>query len=156
MGKRGPKPRPEPLKILAGERADRINPAAPAPIPGAPECPEHLDEVARGEWDRMIALLDRMGVISRTDGAALALYCSIYSRWLRAKDEIRVDMLTTSDTGYLRANPAVAIAAKCEDQMARLLAEFGCTPSSRGRLNVAKPEVKRDKLGEFLARRKNG
>lgn len=155
MAKRGPKSRPPELKLAAGTRADRINPDAPAAIPGVPTAPEHLDVAAREEWDRQVALLARMGVLSQTDYAALAVYCSVFSRWRKAKAHIRVHGLTipTAQAGE-KTNPAVGIAERCEVQMRAWLTEFGCTPASRGNVDSTKGE-KRDALGDFLARRTN-
>lgn len=155
MATRGRKPKPAELKILEGSRRDRVEPDSPLPIRELPECPHHLvdDDEAREEWDRMVALLDRMGVLSQTDGAALSIYCSIYSRWVKAKAELKAGSLTiATDNGGEKTNPAVGIAERCEAQMRAYLTEFGCTPSSRGRLKTG-GEKKRDRLSEFQARR---
>ncbi len=152
MAKRGRKPKPETLKILDGTRADRRNANAPSGVQGVPECPEHLSARSRQEWDRLVVLLERMGVLSQTDGAALAIYCVIFDRWLKARAEMASNgLVLETDLGGVKPNPAVTIAAKCEDQMAKLLLEFGCTPSSRGRLDKLKGEAPKDELEEFLS-----
>lgn len=156
MATRGRKPRPTSLKVLAGDRADRVNTAEPSPVAGAPPCPEHVaeDPRAREAWDRLIPLLDRMGVLSQADGSALEIYCTAYSRWRKALESIRSQGLTVyTDKGSEKTNPAVSIAAQAEAAMGRILACFGCTPSDRGRLRVGAKE-KKDGLSEFLARRK--
>lgn len=152
MATRGRKPKPRELKILDGTRADRINDKAPEPIVGLPEAPGYLDEDARAEWGRMVALLDRMGVLSTTDGAALALYCSIHSRWLKAKASVQVAGLTIStERNGAKTNPAVGVMERCETMMAKLLVEFGCTPSSRGRINKLKADAPPDEFEELLS-----
>ena len=61
----GPKRRATKLKILHGEKnKDRINENEPVPPPGVPEPPPTLTGEARVEWDRMVALLDSMGILT--------------------------------------------------------------------------------------------
>lgn len=45
-----------------------------------------------------------------------------------------------SPSGYPIQSPYLAIANKAHEQMTKLLAEFGMTPSSRSRCMVAKPD----------------
>ncbi len=162
---RGRKPKPTKLKILAGTRPARINHAEPVPAPTRPEIPEHLDALARGEWERLCPILERMGVLTEADGAALTVYCDCYSKWLRARGEVaKRGMLievtrtieskrgaTIETTGQVKANPAVMIEIQMARLMKELLIEFGLTPSARSRIKTNDPGP-RDRLGEFLAR----
>lgn len=152
MAKRGPKPRPAALKLAGGTPAPR--PAAPA-IAGRPECPGHLDAIARAEWDRIVPLLDEAGILARIDGAALAIYCATYSRWVRASAELDAPegLVAYTEKGGVKQSPYVQIAAAAERDMARMLVEFGCTPSSRSRV-ATKAEGPKDAFAEFLAKRK--
>jgi P27 family predicted phage terminase small subunit len=154
MGRRGPKPKPTALKVLSGTRKDRINSNEPKPPPGLPEPPEHLDEVALAEWGRMVELLSGLGTLTTADGAALALYCTHYSTWVNANHTLRTEGATIkTDKGGEKTSPYVAIANASARAMERLLAEFGCTPSSRGRGTASKPPSK-SALELFLDRRK--
>jgi P27 family predicted phage terminase small subunit len=151
---RGRKPKPAELKILEGVRADRIPSGVATAVAGVPECPEHLDDDARAEWFRILPELQQLGVLSRTDGAALALYCDAYSQWVSANREIVTHgLMIETDLGGMKANPAVAMARAAKAQMHRLLVEFGCTPSSRGRISVSKAEPE-NALTELLRKRK--
>lgn len=139
MAKRGPKPKPTHLKKLAGVRADRINHAEPKTPPGLPEAPAHLEKLALEEWHRIVPLLQDMGVLTRIDGAALAIYCDCHARWLRARAElIKHGMLMRTKAGY-KTNPAVSVITASLRTMTRLLAEFGCTPSSRSTIKASAP-----------------
>jgi len=165
---RGRKPKPTKLKILAGTRPARINQNEPTPAPTRPEIPEHLDALARGEWDRLVPILERMGVLTEADGAALTLYCECYSKWLRARGEVQKRGLlievtrtvtskrgaTIETTGQVKANPAVMIEIQMARLMKEILVEFGLTPSARSRIKTNDPGP-RDRLGEFLARQKS-
>lgn len=154
MGQRGPKPKPNALKVLAGTRKDRIAGVGPTPPPGPPEPPGHLDEVALAEWGRMVDLLSEMGTLTSADGAALALYCSHYSTWVDAREKLRTNGATiATENGGEKTSPYVAIANASARAMERLLAEFGCTPSSRGRTSSQRTPAK-SALELFLEKRK--
>jgi P27 family predicted phage terminase small subunit len=155
MGKRGPKPKATALKILHGDRADRVNRSAPAAPRSIPARPGHFDEFAREAWDRLIPQLDGLGLLTAVDAPALELYCAAYSRWRRALTEIEAFGVTsyTTEGASVKANPACNIAAQAERLMAALLTEFGLTPSSRSRVKSAGSESD-DALAAFLARRK--
>ena len=153
MAIRGRKPKPTPLKILAGDRADRINRSEPRPGRSLPDCPDHLDADGREAWDRIVPGLDALGVLTTQDTEALALYCAAYGRWRKANEEVRKGGVTTfSEQGALKINPAVTVAQQAERLMAAILMEFGLTPASRSRVKTdARPH---DALADFLARRK--
>jgi P27 family predicted phage terminase small subunit len=152
MSTRGRKPKPTAAKILAGDRADRINRHEPAPRRSVPDRPDHLDHWGCEAWNRIVPKLDALGVLTELDGEALALYCSTYSRWRQASEEVRSSGVTTfTDQGSLKSNPAVAVASQCERLMAAILIEFGLTPVSRSRVKTdAAPQ---DALADFLKRR---
>ena len=84
MGTRGPKPLPANVHLLrgnaskksAGELAGTIQPEIE--IPG---CPKHLLPEAKKEWRRIAPELQNLGLISKLDRTALALYCQAYA-WL--------------------------------------------------------------------------
>src|SRR5947209_20226997 len=110
MAARGRKPRPTLAKVLAGDRPDRVNRAEPRPDRSTPVRPGYLDEAGREAWDDIVPKLAALGVLSELDGHALALYCSTYSRWRRACEEVRTGGVTTfTDQGALKSNPAVSV-----------------------------------------------
>ena len=84
MGTRGPKPLPANVHLLRGnaskksaaELAGTIQPEIE--IPG---CPKHLLPEAKKEWRRIAPELQSLGLISKLDRTALALYCQAYA-WL--------------------------------------------------------------------------
>jgi phage terminase small subunit len=159
VAKRGRKPRPTELKVLVGTRKDRINAAEPAAPAGRPECPDYLKGYAREGWAELVEVLDRMGVLTQADGMALAIFAATYARWRRALAKLDgpapdpadlgldlaelglggpPDTLTDSTAaGGLKVGAYVRIAAEAERDMARMLVEFGLTPSSRSRVAVA-------------------
>ncbi len=155
MGRRGPAPKPTVLKILQGNPGKRpLNKNEPKPKPVAPKCPSWLDKEAKREWKRVAPELERLGLLTVVDGAALAAYCQAYARWKQAEEIIkREGMTVTTETGYVMPHPAVKIAEKSMQLIRAFCAEFGLTPSSRGRMSL--PEQKEeDEFEEFLRRGK--
>lgn len=136
--KRGRRPTPTSLKLLAGNPGKRpINQNEPKPTPAIPSCPKHLDPIARREWRRIARELAIVGLISNLDRSALAAYCDAFSRWVRASEQIReYGMVLRSPNGYPIVSPYVSVLNKSLEQMRVFLTEFGMTPASRTRLEV--------------------
>lgn len=86
-------------------------------------------------------MLDRMGVLTLADGTALELLCSAYADYLEASEVVRVAGTTYTsttaqgDTMY-RPRPEVAMRNDAWNRVAKMLAEFGLTPSSRSKVTV--------------------
>src|SRR5262249_31386551 len=105
---RGRKPKPTALKLLTGNPGKRpLNPNEPQPAPELPDCPDHLDEVGKAEWARVAAELGQLGILTRVDRAALAAYCSSYSRWVKLESMVQKfgEVLVDPETKRLYPNP---------------------------------------------------
>ncbi len=89
--KRGRKPKPVRLRVLAGNPGKRALPAEPAIDPGIPERPPFLDRRAREEWDYIVAQLGPAAVLRKVDRMPLAGYCLAVSRAIRAERRARRD-----------------------------------------------------------------
>jgi P27 family predicted phage terminase small subunit len=134
----GRKPKPTALKKLTGNPGKRaLNHNEPKPD-GTPKCPPHLDKAARAEWKRVATDLKRLGMLTSMDRAALAAYCSAWSRWIAAEQSIAKfgTVIKSPKSGYPIQNPYVGIANTALDNIRKFGVEFGLTPSSRSRLNV--------------------
>lgn len=124
---RGRKPKPTALKILDGDREDRINRDEPVLPPASEEMPNTLaTDEARQCWAELSPLLAKAGLLSEGDRHALSLLCEAYS--------------------LTRADP---LDYKARDLYRRMLIEFGLTPSSRSRIK-ATVEKPKDQLDEFM------
>jgi P27 family predicted phage terminase small subunit len=147
MAQRGPKPKPTTLKVLSGTaRKHRLGRDEPRPEVSRPDPPDHLTKAARGEWDRVVDALFRMGVMSDLDRAALAAYCQAYGRWVAAesalarmaeKDTVTHGLMVRTKAGNAIQNPLVGAANKAMADMVRYAAEFGLTPSARTRVTAS-------------------
>lgn len=152
---RGRKPTPTPLRILRGNPGKRaLNRNEPTPAPTIPEAPAHLTPAALEEWDRIAPVLLEQGLLTDLDRAGLAAYCVAYARWIEAEESVRkLGVLVKSPNGFPVHSPYLAIANRAMEQMQRLLAEFGMSPSSRSRVTATdKAARSANKLSQFIRR----
>jgi P27 family predicted phage terminase small subunit len=160
---RGRKPEATPLKILKGAQPCRVNGDEPSPARSRPVMPDRLSGEAASEWDRICELLDGMGALNETQGPLIAIYCGAYHRLLMAEESLEAHgpMIETTrqinpvmTETVVKANPAAAIAARCEAQMARCLNDLGLTPASLSKLKTSKAPAESKLAQQMAARRK--
>jgi P27 family predicted phage terminase small subunit len=149
----GRKPKPTAAKQLAGNPGKRpLNRNEPK-FGGVPKCPPHLDKAAKAEWKRVSKELEAVGLLTSVDRAALAAYCSAWSRWVDAEQNIQKfgTVIKSPKSGFPIQNPYVSVANTALDQMRKFLVEFGMTPSSRSRIHVETPNQDADPFAAFMA-----
>lgn len=150
--------------------ADLKNPEPPL---GRPEPPVSIDEIARGEWDRMMVRLEQSQSLSVVDDAAIYQYCQLYAETEAVKVQqveavASVDILEQNlsdvkgeDVVQLFGQIVILrkLISKCTDQLRQgrvalrqFLGEFGLTPASRGRVKLP---AKQEAVDEFTAYQKN-
>jgi len=140
---RGRKPKPTNLKVLEGNPGQRpLNKNEPKPRRQRPTCPRWLSLEAKREWKRIVPELDRLGLLTVLDKAMLVCYCEAYAEYKDAKEKVATmgkvypirDEL--GNIKYLQQNPYVSIANKAFQQIKAACAEFGLSPSARGRIQI--------------------
>lgn len=138
MGARGPAPKPTALKILEGNPGhEKLNRSEPKPQPVAPKCPSWLDAEAKREWERISPALERLGLLTEIDGAAMAGYCASYGLWVKCKKVLHHKGLTfKTASGYLMPRPEVAIGNRALIEVRAFCVQFGLTPSARARMSL--------------------
>jgi P27 family predicted phage terminase small subunit len=137
---RGRKPKPTALKLLTGNAGKRrLNQSEPKPPIDIPDCPEHLTEPARTEWERITPILKQQGLVTRLDRAALAAYCQNYARLAEAEGHIKPGQLIVKTSFGPIPNPYLGVANRAYKLMKDFLTEFGLTPVSRSRISGAAP-----------------
>jgi P27 family predicted phage terminase small subunit len=149
MTRPGVKPKPTNLKLIEGvSRKDRINQNEPKPMPVDinSDCPDWLLDDAKEEWKRLAPELKSLGILTRADIVAFAGYCQAYAKWKAAEQFLKKHGTTykipkRDKDGkvisiYMAPFPEVAIAKASLEQIRMLAAEFGLTPSSRGRISL--------------------
>jgi P27 family predicted phage terminase small subunit len=150
---KGRKPKPTLTRKLDGNPGKRpLNDREPVPPAGVPECPDHLDDEARAEWFRTASVLHEMGLLTMADRAALAAYCTVYSRWVHAEAQVKKfgSIVKSPEKGFPMKSPYLTIADQALEAMRKLMVEFGLTPSSRSRIRVPDDGEARAELDLFL------
>jgi P27 family predicted phage terminase small subunit len=139
----GRPPKPARLKLLEGNRGKRPIAQEPEFSPGAPIRPKGLPPKARELWGLIVRELDRLGLISQVDGAALQGACIAYAhaRWADRRIEECQRRLAGKKRGpkkgaLLGLSIQNAASRKAWQQFRSFATEFGLTPASRSRLAV--------------------
>lgn len=148
----GPVPKPTHLRVLEGNPSRRpLNENEPQPKKIMPPCPKHLTPGARKQWKKLGRSLFDLGLLTEIDGDALALYCEAKARWIDAIQRLEKypDVVLSPKSKFPVINPVFNIACASFEQMRKLLAEFGMTPSSRSRIGV-KSKGAKDELEEMI------
>lgn len=145
--------RGNPSKLSISDLVDSLQPEVEVP-----NCPRHLLPEARKEWRRITPELERYGLISKLDRAALALYCQAYARWVWAEEQLQRSVQLAQEkeaaavergeawsggdgytvptpNGHMTYSPHWVIANKAMEQVNRYMSSFGLDPASRGRVN---------------------
>lgn len=169
MGARGPKPLPSNVLALRGSRrvgaGQNVEVEPEIEIPG---CPRHLLPEARKEWKRIGPELETLGLISRIDRTALALYCQEYAWWVWHDEALQRDLKISAakraewesksenagkewagGDGFMLPTPNGAwaynphwVARKSHGlALDKFLANFGMSPSARGRVTASSRQM---------------
>lgn len=109
--------------------------------------PEGLSDAANAHFDMLLARITTLGLNSSTYTEVLALAAERMEEIDECKEAIRLHgrvIESETDRGsnpILRANPAVTMKNEAMRHLQSLLAEFGLSPSSIGRVAVKKKET---------------
>ena len=137
----GRKPVPTNLRLLKGNPSKRpMNKDEPqsecvrADLPP----PKHLGKLASECWIHMVKMLSEAQVITELDLHGLELYCAAYQNWRDGQQKVIElgSIVKSPKSGYPVQSPYFAIANKAHEQMVKISAEFGLTPSSRSRVQT--------------------
>ncbi len=130
--------KPSRLRLIQGKDSRRkINKEEPKPDAKVkvPRAPSHMTPNAKKFWRKIARELHKPGLLTNVDVTALEMLCESYATWRDAVDKIdEFGVLVKTPNGYPVQGPYLQIANKAQQQMLRLLAEFGLTPASRTRI----------------------
>lgn len=163
MGSRGPQPLPanvhqlrgNPSKKSAAELLDDFNPEVEIP-----DAPRWIWPEAKKEWKRLGAELERYGLVSKLDRAALVLYCQAWARlvWaetmlsraMKQSEEKRIEaeardevwkggdgIMVPSPNGALIYSHHWVVQRRAAQEVHWYLQSFGLSPASRGRVKTS-------------------
>ena len=142
----GRKPTPTGLRLLKGNPGKRaLNRDEPIPEGGLGPAPKRLPKYVRDAWADL-ALQAWWATDSDRAAFEILSYNIAQARKLR-KDLEKEPRMVKGSRGEVR-NPKSYELREAEDRAARLIGEFGMTPSSRSRVKVPK-RPKRDPMSEF-------
>ncbi|WP_340382299.1 phage terminase small subunit P27 family [Streptomyces sp. SS7] len=146
MGKRGPAPKPTQLRVLHGDRKDRINADEPQPSAGEIAAPDWLGDRALEVWDAYAPDLEAKRVLTAWDVEAFAAWCDAVARRRDAAEhvdeegavvEMPVFNKNGEETGTRRGKNPWLLALDAADAQVRTYgARFGLTPSDRAGLKI--------------------
>lgn len=146
--------KPTALKVLQGTaRPDRLPENEPKPRPIAPALPRGLSSAARRLWRELAPKLEKLGLLTETDGPLFEALCEAWARYQEARRRYRrVIRAVDPVNGMTTIRKAEVSVEKAEAALRMLAAEFGLTPASRGRLDVAAEPSEDDAFEAFLSR----
>lgn len=153
---KGRKPKSVALKILQGNPGHRPLPAAGPFVEGIPEKPEHLDEDASQEWDRLVNAL--AGILCPASRGMLFVACDSYADMMAADRVLRTHGRTYQTVGesgsvMVRSRPEVNMKERARRSYQLALAELGASPVRHGQVKKlptsesAKPTGLKKRLG---------
>lgn len=163
MGQRGPKALPANVHMLRGNASKK--PLAAIldefrPEVEIPSFPSWIWPEAKKEWKRISVELERYGLISKLDRAALVLYCQAWGKWVWAERMIsramklaeqgRVEaeaagqpwaggdgIMVPSPNGALVYSHYWTVSRRSSEDVSKFLQAFGLSPSSRSRVSTS-------------------
>lgn len=136
MGKRGPAAKPTALRILHGDRSDRINDREPVPPTQEITCPDWASDSAREIWARLAPGLEQRKVLTAWDVDAFLILCEALARYRNATALVNGSALLVQGGSGLMKNPALQVQAEAERTFLTYAARFGLTPSDRQSIKV--------------------
>jgi P27 family predicted phage terminase small subunit len=134
---------PDHLKLIKGTaQPSRMNPDAPTPSTALPTPPEWLSERGAEWFLKTVGLLDGMGIASADHVDMLSLAASRYDEVLDCQAVIEdlgrvYSVVSISGSVMFKARPEVAMKNEAMRHLQSLLAEFGLSPSSVGKVSAA-------------------
>lgn len=109
--------------------------------PGAPSTqattahldpPEWLTADAVVEWDRVVPVLNDLGVIRDVDLAVLSTYCQTWADYCECRRTLAVEGLTVDG----KLHPLARYGDTLLKQLRPLIVELGFTPASKGKVQL--------------------
>lgn len=159
MGSRGRAPTPTAILKLQGSwraKAREKDSRESQPPKRRLACPRWLSEDARKVWRILVPQLVKSGLATIIDVNTLSRYCTVWVRWRKLEDFLKERGSTYAvrdEQGKLigmRSFPQARMVDHLVEQLLRIEAQFGMTPSARTRINVDVEAEREDEFDRFL------
>lgn len=130
--------KPTHLKLLAGEREDRINRNEPTPSIVEIVPPLPIGDGAQAVWDRLAPDLIAKHILTAWDVDTFIVFCDAVATFQECQQLMGRDYLVPGSVpGTLVKSAYLRIMKDCADVIARFGGKFGLTPSDRASLDVS-------------------
>ena len=145
--------KPTKLKVIEGNRSKRPLPKnEPKPRPDIPDIPKDIDTRAKKVWKELAPKLNKLGLLTETDGDMFAALCQQRSRLdyihRQLKKRDNKTLIQEDDKGIQKASPYVVMEKQYYTIFRLYAAEFGLTP--RGRTGLAVGSDRADEGAELI------
>ena len=100
------------------------------------------DRVAKQEFKRLVALLEKIDIICELDITTLGLYCQTYAKLVEIVKELEQEELVIDG----KPNPKMKMQLQLSEELRKLGNELGITLSSRLKFATSKAEKERDQI----------
>lgn len=129
--------KPTALKLLDGDRSDRVNTQEPKPSTSPIVPTDELGADAREVWDRLAPDLIAQRVLTAWDADAFTTYCKTVAIYREAAHQLDEHGLTARGAaGGVIKSPYWQIMRDAMDGQLRYGARFGLTPSDRASIKI--------------------
>lgn len=134
-------------------RRKRAGEKAPEGRKGIPACPSFLSESAKSKWLSLTDELEKMGLLTISDGDIMACYCEAWASWKEANDyvgKLGINYKSSGGQGGLVYNQWLPARSKMANEMQKYRVQLGLDPLSRQKLRVAteEPDTTKDRFFE--------
>ena len=152
MGKRGPKPRPNHIKLIEGVEPYRLNPGEPTPDDEvAVSPPWELTEGAQAVWDEIAPDLIAKGVLTAWDVHIFTVYCESASMYRECRMLLDHSYIGRGTGGGDIVSPYFQAMTKCQQSMVQIGSKFGLTSADRANLNTGESKDDSSGLDELIS-----
>lgn len=151
--------KPTRILQLLGSKNAKGREAEPEPPHERPPMPRPLEGRAKTLWNKLIPLLEQMGVLARVDEVYLEAFCRCYDEWRECMLDVKKYgsfMMKTTREGNVvkKANPAAKMAIEWQREWIKIGNLFGLSPSARASLTIERKAAAADGPFESPAGRK--
>ncbi|MFF0498548.1 phage terminase small subunit P27 family [Nocardia aobensis] len=143
--------KPTHLKLLEGEREDRVNRDEPTPeMHDSLEPPVELSDRAREVWDRLAPDMVSKNVLTAWDLDQFVLFCDAVAVYHDCKEQMGGKYTALGAAGGVIKSPYWQIMRDCQSIMTQIGSRYGLTPADRARLSTGADDDSSEDSAERL------
>lgn len=106
--------------------------------------PEHLDDIAKEEYKRIVELLKELPPIASLDLSLVQAYCQTYSNYIQATIELNKTGLIVQTERGTKLSSYYTVQRDCTDRLISLSSKLGLNIDSRMKIMANQNEDKKD------------